>query len=237
MTDTTKDPRAAAVQAVLAAALNHVPFDGWSEATLRAAIADSGVAPGLARALFPRGGVDLAAAFHRQGDALMRDRLAAMDLSALRFRDRVAQAVRTRLEVVADREALRRGATLFALPQHAPRGARLIWGTADAIWTALGDTAADVNWYTRRATLSAVYAATVLYWLGDETPDRQATWDFLDRRIADVMRIEGAKASLRRNPLARGAMDCPLNPLNRVRAPGARGAPDPAAGLPGRISA
>ncbi len=30
--------------------------------------------------------------------------------------------------------------TLFALPQHAADGARAIWGTADAIWTALGDT-------------------------------------------------------------------------------------------------
>ena len=53
---------------LLDAALAHVPFDGWSESTFKAAIADAAVAPGLARALFPRGGVDLALAYHRRGD-------------------------------------------------------------------------------------------------------------------------------------------------------------------------
>jgi ubiquinone biosynthesis protein COQ9 len=43
------------------------------------------------------------------------------------------------------------------LPMYAADGARAIWGTADAIWTALGDTSEDVNWYTKRATLSGVY--------------------------------------------------------------------------------
>ena len=148
--ETTPD---AAKARVLEAATLHVPFDGWSQTTLRAAIADSGVAPGLGHALFPRGGIDLAVAYHKAGDALMLDRLAAMDLTALRYRDRVATAIRTRLELVEDRELVRRGGTLFALPQHAGEGAKLIWGTSDAIWTALGDTSRDFNWYSKRATL------------------------------------------------------------------------------------
>ena len=47
---------------LLDAVLAHVPFDGWSETSFRAAIADSGVTDGLARALYPRGGIDLALA-------------------------------------------------------------------------------------------------------------------------------------------------------------------------------
>lgn len=209
----------AAKDRVLDAALSHVPFDGWSETTLRAAIADSGVAEGLARALFPRGGVDLAVAYHRRGDARMAERLAAMDLTAIRFRDRVALAVRTRLELVEDRELVRRGSTLFALPQYAPEGAKLIWGTADAIWTALGDSARDLNWYSKRATLSGVYGAVVLYWLGDDSPDHQATWDFLDRRIADVMQIEKLKATLRDNPLGKALLAGPAKVMEKWRAP------------------
>lgn len=212
------DTMASAREAVLDAALMHVPFDGWSEATLRAAIAQSGVSPGLARALFPRGAVDLALAYHRRGDAAMVARLTAADLGGLRFRDRIAQAVRWRLEG-ADREAVRRGATLFALPLHAADGARAIWGTADAIWTALGDTSRDVNWYTKRATLSGVYAATVLYWLGDDSLDHQATWEFLDRRIDDVMRFEKAKAGLRDNPVGKALLAGPLKLMERVKAP------------------
>lgn len=215
----TQNSTEAAADRVLDAALMHVAFDGWSDATFRGAVADSGVDAGLAKALFPRGGVDLAIAFHKRGDALMRLRLAETDLSALRFRDKIKTAVRLRLEVVDDREAVRRGTTLFALPMHAADGARLIWGTADAIWSTLGDTSRDINWYTKRATLSGVYSATVLYWLGDDSPGHQATWDFLDRRIEDVMRFEKVKAGLRDNPISKALLAGPLKFMEKIQMP------------------
>lgn len=205
--------------AVLQAALAHVPFDGWSEATLKAAIADSGVAPGLALALFPRGAVDLALAYHRSGDVAMTDRLAATDLTTLRYRDRIASAIRFRLEACEDKELVRRGTTLFALPQNAGDGVRAIWGTADTIWTALGDTSDDLNWYSKRATLSAVYTATVVFWLGDDSPDHHATWEFLDRRIDNVMQVEKLKASARNNPLSKAILAGPLRFLGQIKAP------------------
>jgi ubiquinone biosynthesis protein COQ9 len=241
MTDSAQSPSTAAADTpsgrggdpaldrLLDAALPHVPFDGWSDTSFRAAVADSGLDPALARALCPRGALDLAAAFHRRGDAALAQRMAAGDLTGLRYRDRVARAVRLRIELAEDREVVRRGSTLFALPQNAPEGARLIWGTADAIWTALGDSSRDLNWYTKRATLSGVYGATVLYWLGDDSPGHMATWDFLDRRIEDVMRIEKLKAQLRENPLGKALLAGPLKLMEKVRAPVV---PDD---LPGRV--
>jgi len=205
--------------AILDAALIHVPFDGWSDEALRAAALDVDIDIATARALFPRGGVDLALAFHQRGDAALAARLAAEDLSHLRFRDRIATAVRYRIEAAEDRELVRRGTTLFALPPHAAEGARALWGTADLIWTALGDTATDGNWYTKRATLSGVYSATVLYWLGDDSPDAIATWAFLDRRIDDVMQVERVKGALRKNPLGRVLMAGPDALLSCLRAP------------------
>ena len=204
--------------AILSAAMAHVPFDGWSEATLRAAIADAGAEPGLARALFPRGALDLALAYHAAGDAQMIQALGGADLSALRFRERIAHAVRLRLEA-ADKEAVRRGTTFFALPQNAVHGAKAIWGTADAIWTALGDSARDFSWYTKRATLSAVYGATVLFWLGDDSPGQENTWAFLDRRIEDVMQFEKFKSAVAANPLGKALVDGPLAWISRMRAP------------------
>ncbi|MBS3979298.1 MAG: COQ9 family protein [Rhodobacteraceae bacterium] len=203
---------------VLDAALSHVPFDGWSERTLAAAITESGVAPALARSLFPRGGVDLALAYHQRGDQAMVAALAQRNLAALRFRDRIALAVRLRLEG-ADRELVRRGTTLFALPMHAADGARAIWQTADRIWTALGDSSQDLNWYTKRATLSAVYGATVLYWLGDDSPEAQDTWNFLDRRIDQVMQVEKLKAGFRENPFGKAWMAGPGKIFETIRAP------------------
>jgi len=222
MTDpqTDTDGLAGIRDRLLDAALPHVPFDGWTQATFDAALADSDVDPALARAAFPRGPVDMALAFHYRGDALMVQRIAEADLGQMRFRDRVAAAIRFRLEAMEmDKEAVRRGATLFALPNHAADGAGAIWHTADAVWTALGDSSRDYNWYTKRATLSAVYSSTVLYWLGDDSPGHQATWDFLDRRIDNVMSFEGVKGKVMKSPLGRVLEKGPLRLLDRVRAP------------------
>lgn len=202
------------------AALPHVAFDGWSAATFRNAIRDAKVTPAQGRAAFPRGSVDLAMAFHRRGDDQMIARLRAQDLTEMRFRDRVAHAVRTRLEIAEQhREAVRRGMTLFALPIHSAEGLRAVWGTADAIWDVLGDKSTDVNWYTKRATLSGVYSATVLYWLGDQSDGYRETWGFLDRRIDDVMQIEKAKGQVRKSPLLSRLMAGPNLILDRIKAP------------------
>ena len=212
---------------LLAAALPHVMFDGWGEATFRAAAAEVGIEPALARVACPRGALDLAADYHRTGDRKMMAGLMAADLSALRYREKIAAAVRLRLQE-ADRDVVRLGAALFALPKNLGLGVELTWGTADAIWRALGDNSVDVNWYSKRAILSGVYSATVLYWLGDDSEGQEATWAFLDRRIEGVMRFEKAKADFRASPWAK-MMAGPLKMLERVRAPGPR--PDD---LPGR---
>jgi ubiquinone biosynthesis protein COQ9 len=204
---------------LLNAALPHVPFDGWTKATFEAAIADAGVDPGLAHALCPRGAVELALAFHDRGDLMMLERIAASDQDGLRFRDKITAAVRFRLEAVEDKELVRRGVTLFAMPQYAGDGSKAIWNTCGLIWQALGDTSQDVNWYTKRATLAAVYSATVLYWLGDDTPDHQATWSFLDRRIDNVMQFEKLKAQVRDNPALKPLLAGPSWLLNQIRAP------------------
>jgi ubiquinone biosynthesis protein COQ9 len=204
---------------LLQAAKPHVVFDGWSEATFQAAINDTGIDPVMASEACPKGPVDLALAFHAMGDAEMLERMKAADLEAMRYRDRVIFAVRTRLELIEDKELVRRGMTLFALPQNAGLGAQAMWQTVDAIWRALGDTSDDVNWYTKRMTLSAVYGSTVLYWLGDCSEGNGATWEFLDRRIEDVMQFEKFKAKMRDNKLISSLMAGPLSFLGRIKSP------------------
>ncbi|WP_322890587.1 MULTISPECIES: COQ9 family protein [unclassified Yoonia] len=209
MTQTPLDP---VKQQLLDAIVPHVAFDGWAPVAFDAAIADSGVDPALARTLCPRGAIDLAIAFHEQGDQAMVAALHAADLTGMRFRDKVAHAIRLRIRAIPDKEAVRRGTALFALPHMAADGARLIWGTADQIWTALGDTSDDANWYTKRLTLSGVYASVVLYWLGDDSLGGQATDAFIDRRIDDVMQFEKVKAQVRDNALLK-PLTVPLGKL------------------------
>ncbi|SHI47476.1 ubiquinone biosynthesis protein COQ9 [Shimia gijangensis] len=213
---TTPDPKSK----LLDAALDHVAFDGWSKATFDAAIEDCGVEPALAHSVCPRGAVDLAVAFHKRGDGEMVTRFETEEVSDLRYSEKVAALVRFRLEACTDKEAVRRGTTLFSLPQYAGIGAELIWGTCDAIWNALGDSSEDFNWYTKRATLSGVYGSTVLYWLGDDSEDHAATWAFLDRRIENVMQFEKAKAQFKASPFGK-LVQGPLSALEKIKKPGA----------------
>lgn len=216
--------------AVVDAARAHVVFDGWSEETLLAAGKDAGLEPAETRMLFPRGAVDLAEAFHLQSDALLAEALAAADLSAMRYSERVAHAVMLRFEIAAaDREAVRRAATFFALPMHAVTGSKCIWHTADTIWAGLGDTSRDANWYSKRAILSGVYSASLLFWLGDDSPDFEATRAFVARRIDNVMAFEKTKAKIKDTRAYEIFRRGPGRLLDAIKAPGQSRADD----LPG----
>ena len=137
--------------------------------------------------------------------------------------------IRHRVEAIDDREAVRRGATLFCVAGQyaADDGARAIWGTADRIWEALGDSSDDINWYTKRASMAGVYSATLLYWLGDESEENARTWDFLDARVDDVMNLERVRAQVTGNPVMKLIFAGPNWLAGQVRAPrkGAEGFP------------
>ena len=109
---------------------------------------------------------------------------------AERVRDKIAFAVRTRLEYLTlQREAVRRLMMWYALPLHLPLGIRRLAKTVDLMWRAAGDTSTDYNFYTKRILLSAVLKATIIYWLDDETPGCAASWQFLDRRISEILKV------------------------------------------------
>jgi ubiquinone biosynthesis protein COQ9 len=175
---------------ILAAALAHAAFDGWSERTLRAAAADLGLSADAAIRAFPEGAVQLVRYWSEQSDRRMLEELEKRDLSSMRMRDRVAAGVRIRIEINAPhREAVRRALVVLGLPHNADVAARCTYDTVNAIWYAAGDASTDYNFYTKRALLAGVYAATVLYWLEDKSDQWVETWAFLDRRLDDAMKL------------------------------------------------
>jgi ubiquinone biosynthesis protein COQ9 len=175
------------------AALPHVPFDGWGEAALLAGARDLGIERGLALNAFPGGAIEMIEFHSRLADRRMVQAYESAGTTGLKLREKVALAVRLRLSANAPhREAVRRALSVLALPVHALLAARLLYSTVDAAWYAVGDRSTDFNFYTKRGLLAGVYGATVLYWLNDKSVENAETWDFLDRRIADVMRIPHA---------------------------------------------
>ena len=200
--------------ALAAAAVGEVPFEGWSDGALRRAAHDLGLAPADIERAFPDGARDLIEYWAATNDEHMIDGLAKVDLGAFKVRERVALAVKLRLTGMASqREAMRRALSFLALPRNAALGARLLYRTVDTIWYAVGDRSTDHNFYTKRALLAGVYAATVLYWLDDRSVDAAETWGFLERRLDQVMRIP--KLTERVRALTRALP----NPLRLFRPP------------------
>ena len=151
------------------------------------------------RALVPGGGLELIELHSMAMDDEMTRCLSEQDGDAMRIRDRITAAVRLRLELAAgERESVRRAVTHLALPQNMIVGTRLLYRTVDAIWRAVGDTSTDWNFYSKRGLLAGVYASSILFWLQDESPENEETWAFVDRRIADVMKVPKATARLGR---------------------------------------
>ncbi len=183
---------------LLAAILAHVPFDGWSDRALRAGAEDVGADLATLHRAFPRGVSGVLAFWAAESDRAMLAALEQHDLDDMRVSERIATAVRERLEVNAGhREALRLALGRAVLPRHAPDAMAALWRSVDAMWHAAGDTATDFNFYTKRGLLAGVYSSTLLYWLNDKSDGQAESWAFLERRISDVMRVPKALARLR----------------------------------------
>lgn len=132
-------------------------------------------------------------------DAAMLARLESLDLAAMGISARIRTAVLTRLELLKPHKKAARRASLFlAQPWQAPLAMRLLARTADRMWRAAGDPSVDINWYSKRASLAAIYAATEIAWFGDDTPDASGTAAFLDARIENLRQYEKLKARVRK---------------------------------------
>jgi ubiquinone biosynthesis protein COQ9 len=174
----------------------HAAFDGWNDKAVLAAAADIGVDGDIALLVFKSGGaMALIDAWVDSVDAEMGQRLSPVTVEAMKIRQRITALVATRLAIMEPhKEALRRAMAVMAIPTNTIAATRMGWRTADRIWRLAGDTASDFNHYTKRMTLSAVYASCLAVFINDDTDDFTETRAFLGRRIENVMQFEKIKA-------------------------------------------
>ncbi|MCR9070554.1 MAG: COQ9 family protein [Alphaproteobacteria bacterium] len=183
---------------LLDAALPNVLFDGWTRRSLVEGARAEGLPAEDVDIAFPLGVRDAVGHWLDRADAQMADDMRAHGLDGLKIREKVALGVRLRLErAEPHKEAVRRGLSFLALPGNGGLAARSLYRTVDTIWRECGDTSTDYNFYTKRGLLAAVYSSTLLYWLDDASDGHGDTWAFLDRRIADVMKVPKITARLK----------------------------------------
>jgi len=199
MTDLPADPTVDEIRAALAPLVaRNAAFDGWSDAAVDAAAQQAGIAPEIARLAFEGDAMAMIDAWFADIDARMIAACPPERLAPLSIRGRIQTLIEARLAYIArNREALRRAMAILAMPHHVARAAKLGWRAADLIWRTAGDTATDLNHYTKRTSLTAIYTATLLTFLNDESDDHAATRAFLARRLAAVVELEKMKARWR----------------------------------------
>ena len=199
MPDTQTDSSYAARRAILDRALVIAAFEGWTSKTLRDAVKQAELPKGAGALYFPDGPLELISFWAEELNAHVETVIGALDLSAMKIRDKVTAGVVARMEGLSGHEAAaRRAAARLALPDALGQGPSQIWAAADTIWRAIGDTSTDANYYSKRTLLSGVISASLAAWLSDYTKDKRAGRAFIDARISNVMQIEKAKWELKK---------------------------------------
>ena len=194
---TKTSPLRAVRNKILDAALVDVPFDGWTAKLIDIAGEKTSTPADQLTLAFPDGVQSLLAFYSRRCDEIMLERLAATE-TPQKIREKITCCVRERILADAqNRPAAQRAAAALSLPGRQSLALLLNYETLDAMWRWAGDRSTDYNFYTKRMTLGAVVTSTRLFWFSDDSDDYQDTWEFLDRRIENVMQFETAKAKFK----------------------------------------
>lgn len=175
---------------IVRASLAHVPFDGWQMASLKMGAADCGFGDDDVRRLFGQGVSDAIALYAQIADEDMVEAFHALDEMPEPTHLKIKALIMTRLTLAqSHKETVSKTVSYLAAPQQLALASKLLYNTVDVMWRAAGDDATDSSFYSKRATLAAVYSATLLAFLSDDSHDLSKTEAFLDRRLQNVATI------------------------------------------------
>tara|TARA_Y100001970_G_scaffold267935_1_gene358547 strand:- start:6181 stop:6855 length:675 start_codon:yes stop_codon:yes gene_type:complete len=182
---------------IIDAALCHIPFDGWTQKSLKAGAKDIGIDINLIDSLFSNNSIDLLQYHSNLSDRRMKHAINELNLEEMKIRERIAASIRIRLGALdLHKEAIKSGVTLLSKPSNTLSSLNMLYETVDGIWFSIGDSSTDFNFYTKRFLLSNVYISTLLYWLNDKSEGSCETWNFLERRINEVLKIQKLKSEV-----------------------------------------
>jgi ubiquinone biosynthesis protein COQ9 len=188
---------------ILSAATPYIPANGFTHKTLSLGARDAGYIDASTN-LFPRGEFELVRWWlYRERTALaarcgeIEGFQAESGTKELGVGQKVKALTWSRL--LANRPINTRwqeALALMALPSNIPPSLRELHALSDEIWYLSGDVSVDSSWYTKRASLSTIYAASELFMTTDQSTEFKDTRDFLERRFRDVAAVGGLMGSL-----------------------------------------
>ena len=180
---------------ILRSALAYVPQHGFTQQALTLGAKDCGYLD-ISTNLFPKGPFSLVEHYLVTQRLGLKDRIAFPD-DKWGVGRRVRSLVLARLRANADAGVVgqwQSALALMSLAENIPTSIKELARLSDEIWFLAGDTSVDTSWYTKRASLSSIYAATEMYQTTDQSTDFRDTEQFLDRRL-DELRVMGGAVS------------------------------------------
>ena len=178
---------------ILNEALKIIPFMGWNKNMLEEASIKSGLDRKAASLIFLEGVDGLLDYYLQDLDKKMLYISQTKDIKKLKIQERVFEAIKIRIEIIAKNKIVTiKTMTYLLLPWNISQSSKFIWRTIDLIWKDIcDDCSTDFNYYTKRSLLYGVYVSTVMYWLSDTSLNYNDTYDFLKRKLSNVLKIGG----------------------------------------------
>ncbi|KAL9108358.1 MAG: hypothetical protein Q9227_006818 [Pyrenula ochraceoflavens] len=191
-----KAPYSSAEDAILSAALVHVPRFGFSSRALILGAADAGY-PEVSTQLFPHGVFDLIRYYLVTQRLALKNRVRFPEDADLRVGGKIRTLTLERLRANKDVIYQWQGALgHMSLLGNIPASLSELHSLSDEIWYLAGDKSVDSSWYTKRASLAAIYASSELFMTTDTSKDFAETEAFLDRRLEDVQKLGKATSGV-----------------------------------------
>ncbi|KAL6239140.1 hypothetical protein BDW75DRAFT_236837 [Aspergillus navahoensis] len=189
---------------ILSAALKHAPSHGFTKDALTLGARDTGFLD-VSVQLLPRGEFDLILFWLASRRGLLR---AAVEQNGLlsaailtSVEDKAKALIMERLRMNKDiRHQWQDALALMSYPSNIPLSLSELHALSSDILYLAGDASVDASWYTKRLSVSAIYASAEVFMTRDSSPDLSATEAFVRRRVEDSKaigdKLSGAKQCL-----------------------------------------
>lgn len=181
---------------ILSSALQQVPKHGFTEQALEIGAREAGYLD-VTTNLFPRGAFDLII-YH-----LSTRRLALKE--EVQFASDAHMGVGAKVRALALHRLRANGSVIgswqqalavMAQPAYIPASLHELSLLSDEIWFLAGDTAVDISWYTKRASLAAIYSSAEVFMTTDTSNNFKETESFLDRRLQELRNVGGSLGAI-----------------------------------------
>lgn len=176
-------------------------FEGWNKESLLKALEANNIKAEYCNLIFE----DLLDLNNFYIDLYNQKALAKIEnFNGKKIRDKIRELLYARFEVEKNNKlALQRLRNFYLNPKNllsietGPRplfyALKDCYKIADFMWSEIGDSSTDFNFYTKRATLAKIILRSFFVFLKDDSENLEKTKNFIDLEIEKVMRFEKLK--------------------------------------------